>query len=1057
DVGTFGSGDDFDATYLPSGASYATVVNGTVNSGSILDSSPDLDVGWTTEIFIPWLHLQGSAPSHGDLIGMNFDLIFDDSGETRDLTDHRSLNDRFTSPVFVDDHLLGVHSSYSATLAGVHGPSNYAHVMFVESGAGQPVAITDLVAESVTGYGAIVGFTAPAGSANGGHVSSYEMRLSSSPITTDLEWANATRVAQQYVPRLAGLHESLRLVGLQPGETWHVSVRGVDGAGNLGALGTSTSFTTSASDTSGGMRLVPSPMGRVLVHEDGTPFTAVGDHLGLSWYFTRQLFLGDIWDNANSQFLDFSDPANQIEGTVTSYFDTLQAHGVNTMRVYLELQNTHTTGNASVPNGTYWLEHGPGNYNDDMRMFIENVLNLADQRGMYVIFSPFDTFSYDEAFGVEGPWSSALGGPLTDINDFFQTPATLQIATDRMDQLVTWVEASGKAHRVLGWEAPSEWDSYEWTLNAEGDGFGGREPEFVTRANWMIGFASHMRQAHPSHLVLNSTIAQDPRGPLARVVFLDRTFSALTPHLYTNANEEPINNPDTHRHVRAAVEQGLLSAYWMTMSAHRLPLLDGEWGMTRSDWEFELPQYSDEVYDVNVVSSGGLEFRRAEDEGNFRSLLYAGLASGQFGTPLRIAADELGYIVDTSGPVTIYQGFILTDAMRDTQLAIRTMLDSTALAFTNASPDPLAGRLSSVNTSGDTLHLFGSADALQGMVYVLQDENVRTGTVSGTTLSIDGLERAAMYDVEIWDPAGTLVTTLTDLVVSGGTLQVALPDFDRDVLVRFRGQAANGGDLFVQIFQDQVDADGFVNGDAIVDTLRSYEENVSYGQGYWGAENNWFMDSIGDIYALWHGGDVHLIDGGEHRWILTNLTAAAGLSGQTQFEPGSISGIVTGWNAFNINGIVNGELAALWWSPASSAGEYVDTDGSVQQGLGLGINGNGWQLSNISDVMTDLRTDAIVIHSTLQPLTISQGNGRTSFDPRDDATIQNNGMSVVVIDANLAVYLASFTPLQAAIPGAKPEYNSQWVFEPIADVPSLDLLGITDIDPFVSVWLSMLP
>lgn len=90
---------------LPAGVQWVTVLHGTVNNNA------DVDQGWTTEMFIPWdgIGLSG-LPANGQTIGMNFDLIFDQQGGPRDLTDNRTANggaDRFTKAPFMDGSAPG--------------------------------------------------------------------------------------------------------------------------------------------------------------------------------------------------------------------------------------------------------------------------------------------------------------------------------------------------------------------------------------------------------------------------------------------------------------------------------------------------------------------------------------------------------------------------------------------------------------------------------------------------------------------------------------------------------------------------------------------------------------------------------------------------------------------------------------------------------------------------------------------------------------------------------------------------------------------------------------
>ncbi len=253
-------------------------------------------------------------------------------------------------------------------------------------------------------------------------------------------------------------------------------------------------------------------------------------------------------------------------------------------------------------------------------------------------------------------------------------------------------------------------------------------------------------------------------------------------------------------------------------------------------------------------------------------------------------------------------------------------------------------------------------------------------------------------------------------------------------------------DQFIQTYDAAKGEDGLVDGDWISTDLLGFLDNVAVSDAYWGARNHWFQDGSGDVWSLWQGGAAHESPTlpGEHVWVLTNLTDAAGLSGEMDFAPGSLSGITTGWNAFNIQGIQDGKLTALWWSPEGSAGTWLDQEGQTHQGLGLGLNGNGWALSVISDAITPIGGAATTPPEAFVPYTESQGNGRTEFDPRPSREITNTGMAVVVVDTEDRVYVITFSVSQRAIAGALPEHNGAWVIEPLAQVPSLLDFGLAD-------------
>jgi hypothetical protein len=252
-------------------------------------------------------------------------------------------------------------------------------------------------------------------------------------------------------------------------------------------------------------------------------------------------------------------------------------------------------------------------------------------------------------------------------------------------------------------------------------------------------------------------------------------------------------------------------------------------------------------------------------------------------------------------------------------------------------------------------------------------------------------------------------------------------------------------DRMIELF-GSASVGGFVSGDWIERELNVSVPGVARGQGYWGGVSYWFQNSAGETWTLWHGGSVHASTtrAGEMRWLLTNLTEAAGLTGQLRFVESSLSGIVTGWNAFNVQGIMDGKLWALWWSPEGSAGSYVDTDGSTKQGKAFGLRGNGWVLSSISDALTPINGAVAAPPAMLRPFSFSQGNSRTDFDPRSGWYTANNGMSVIVVDASDRVYAATFNVWQRDIPGADPGLNGKWLIERLGDLPSLPKFGVLD-------------
>lgn len=344
-----------------------------------------------------------------------------------------------------------------------------------------------------------------------------------------------------------------------------------------------------------------------------------------------------------------------------------------------------------------------------------------------------------------------------------------------------------------------------------------------------------------------------------------------------------------------------------------------------------------------------------------------------------------------------------------------SLIPGEALTLTAGTPMDTDGTLarldfysdSNLNGIADADELIGSdADAAGGYTLDVSTAGLAVGAVRFLAVAIDN------------DGGTSTPQSVTINVISTA-----------DRFIDTYLQAANGG---------------LVDGNQIRDLLRSSVPNVAVSDAYWGAQNNWFQDSSGDVWSLWQGGSVHESQAlpGQYKWVLTNLTEAAGLSGTLRFGGGSISGVTTGWNAFSIQGVQDGQLWSLWWSPEGSAETYVDQQGVVQQGRRLGVNQNGWVLSSISQAITPIGGAVASPASTFRSYSQSQSNGRTEFDPRSGRTVANTGMAVVLVDITQRVFVASFSISQRAITGARPDLNVVWILEPLAEVPSLPDLGL---------------
>ncbi len=123
-----------------------------------------------------------------------------------------------------------------------------------------PAAIADLTVTGSTGTSISVRWTAPGDDGTTGTATSYDIRYSTSPITTG-NWASATTVTGEPAPVAPGTQQTFIITGLQPSRTYYLAMRTTDNGGNISGLSNVPSGTTL--DT-----VAPAPV-RDLSYEDG--------------------------------------------------------------------------------------------------------------------------------------------------------------------------------------------------------------------------------------------------------------------------------------------------------------------------------------------------------------------------------------------------------------------------------------------------------------------------------------------------------------------------------------------------------------------------------------------------------------------------------------------------------------------------------------------------------------------------------------------------------------------------------------------------------------------
>lgn len=123
------------------------------------------------------------------------------------------------------------------------GYSNVA-VRTTSGDATAPAAIADLTVTGTTGTSVSVRWTAPGDDGTTGTATSYDVRYSTSAITS-ANWSTALQATGEPAPATPGTAQSFTISGLSGSRTYYVAVKTTDDAGNISLLSNVVNGTTS--------------------------------------------------------------------------------------------------------------------------------------------------------------------------------------------------------------------------------------------------------------------------------------------------------------------------------------------------------------------------------------------------------------------------------------------------------------------------------------------------------------------------------------------------------------------------------------------------------------------------------------------------------------------------------------------------------------------------------------------------------------------------------------------------------------------------------------------
>ena len=106
-----------------------------------------------------------------------------------------------------------------------------------------PASVADLTVTGTTGTSMSIRWTAPGDDGTTGTATSYDVRYSTSAITTG-NWGSATPVTGEPTPTAPGTQQTLTITGLTASRTYYVAIKTTDNAGNVSGLSNVPSGTT---------------------------------------------------------------------------------------------------------------------------------------------------------------------------------------------------------------------------------------------------------------------------------------------------------------------------------------------------------------------------------------------------------------------------------------------------------------------------------------------------------------------------------------------------------------------------------------------------------------------------------------------------------------------------------------------------------------------------------------------------------------------------------------------------------------------------------------------
>lgn len=420
--------------------------------------------------------------------------------------------------------------------------------------------------------------------------------------------------------------------------------------------------------------------------------------------------------------------------SVRRHLKWLKAHGVTCLRLMLEYaQGRHR-----------YLEKPAGRFVPNMVRFWDDLFELCEEVGLYLLLTPFDTFFTWRAW-EHHPYNRRNGGPCAGRGQLTTCPATRRAIKARLEFATRRWGAS---------PALFAWDLWNELHPAHGGNDPGTCEPFITDlSDFLRSLELRLHgRAHLQTVSIFGLSLPGSRGPF-RPAFRHPGLDFASPHLY---DKSTIDDPrDT---VSPAVATGRLMRTAIEEAEDLRPVFDSEHGPIHAflDRHRKLPEPFDDEY--------------------FRHIQWAHLASGGAGGGMRWPNRH---------------PHVLTPGMRQAQLALSRFLP--CIEWSSF----LRRNLNAEAQATEGFHVFACGDAHQAIAWLLRANDLgpdgmmcRDSALRRPLVTIPGLA-AGRYRVMQFDTRLGKVVEQFRQDHDGGNLPIACGEVGGDGAIAVVHEAAS--------------------------------------------------------------------------------------------------------------------------------------------------------------------------------------------------------------------------------------------------------------------------